>query len=75
MKYNAGGRRYELSLLLKQGYYNYQYLLQASPDSPGDETMIEGSHWETENEYSVYLYYKETGGLYERLVGWRTTGN
>ena len=29
----------------------------------------EGSHWETRNEYTIYVYYKPFGARYERLVG------
>jgi hypothetical protein len=33
-----------------------------------DESFIEGSHWETENDYGVFVYFRETGSLYEKLI-------
>lgn len=69
MRYNLSRRGYEADLLLKQGYYNYLYVFREKGRLRGDETLIEGSHWETENEYSIRIYYTETGSLYSRLIG------
>ncbi|NCA76613.1 MAG: DUF5103 domain-containing protein [Alphaproteobacteria bacterium] len=69
MNYNFSRRGYETDLLLKQGYYNYLYVFREKGRVRGDETLIEGSHWETENDYSIRIYYTETGSLYSRLIG------
>ena len=29
----------------------------------------EGSHWQTDNEYTVWVYYRPFGARYDRLVG------
>ena len=68
MRWNASRKGYELNLLLKQGYYNYLYLLKNDAATAGDESMIEGNHWETENDYTIYVYYHETGSFYDRLI-------
>jgi len=34
----------------------------------GDETFTEGSHWETENEYAIYVYHRQRGTYYDQLV-------
>jgi hypothetical protein len=68
MQFNINRRGYELNLLLKQGYYNYLYVLQESSKPMADESFIEGSHWETENDYGVFVYFRETGSLYEKLI-------
>ncbi|MEI6456760.1 MAG: DUF5103 domain-containing protein [bacterium] len=68
MKYSFGEKGYYLDLLLKQGLYNYVITFVERGKSAGDDSLIEGSHWETENEYTVYAYYREPGGLYDRLV-------
>ena len=68
MYYNAGSRRFERALFLKQGYYNYLYAAGMGGDTYGDVTIAEGSHWETENQYMVLVYLREIGGLYDRLV-------
>lgn len=51
------------SLVLKQGAYNYQYVIDGNP-SP-----IEGDFYETENEYEIYIYYRPNGARYDRLMG------
>jgi len=69
MYYNYPRKGYEKTLLLKQGYYNYQYVLRNSNQSFGDETLIEGNHSETGNTYTIYIYYSDPASDYDRLVG------
>jgi len=68
MKFNFDRKGYEINLFLKQGYYNYIYVLKEKGKTTGDETVIEGSHWDTENDYTIYVYFHETGSFYDRLV-------
>jgi hypothetical protein len=71
--------RYELELLLKQGYYNY--LLLTRPEevrgqndatslarTPGALDAFEGTHALNENLYTVIAYYWDRAG-YDRVVG------
>jgi hypothetical protein len=68
MYFNPAHKGYELSLFLKQGYYNYMYVLKENGKKAGDESFIEGSHWETENDYTIFVYFHETGSLFDRLI-------
>jgi len=38
----------------------------------GDIAVIEGSHAEADNEYSFFVYYREPGQVYDRLIGYNT---
>jgi len=69
MKYNYDKKCYEVSLYLKQGYYNYEYVYLDDSSKVLDNTFIEGSFYQTENDYTVYVYYKEPGKYYYRLIG------
>jgi hypothetical protein len=69
MHYNFGQRAYEAKLFLKQGYYNYAYAFLENNSQVGDLTFIEGSYWETGNEYAIFVYYRQPGDFYDRLVG------
>ena len=69
MNYNYGERAYEISLLLKQGYYNYMYAILTDENEVADIQMTEGNHSLTENDYSIFVYHREPGDLYDRLVG------
>ncbi|MDH6354420.1 hypothetical protein M2132_000748 [Dysgonomonas sp. PH5-45] len=67
MKYDNLTRQYQLSLLLKQGAYNYMYLTkEGNRFSPA---KMEGNYFETENEYTVSVYYKPPGQQYDKLIG------
>jgi len=68
MTYNFNRKGYEFVRKLKQGYYNYAYVLVENGRKSGDISFIEGNHFETGNDYRVYIYYKEPGTLYDKLI-------
>ncbi len=69
MKYNYARKVYELTLVLKQGFYDYEYVFVPTGQLIPDAAEIEGSHYATENEYSIWVYYRHPGELYDQLVG------
>jgi len=69
LTYNVARGGYEGKLYLKQGYYNYQYVFIRDGENIPDVTYTEGSHVETENDYSIYVYHRMQGTYYDRLVG------
>jgi Type 9 secretion system plug protein 1st domain len=69
MSYNARLQQYECTMLLKQGWYNYEYVFLKNGSHDGTATLFEGSHYETENDYIVLIYYRKPGGRYDRLTG------
>ena len=71
MVYNSRTRKYETSLLLKQGYYNYHYAVLENGSSRAGLGLIEGNFSEAENDYSVFIYHRQPGTLYDRLIGIR----
>ena len=71
MNYNYKRFGYELKLYLKQGYYNYIYVLSNDNKRGGDETIVEGNHWDTENEYSIFVYHRKIGTYYDQLIGYK----
>jgi len=75
MEYNRERGEYEKSVLLKQGHYNYQYLFVPKGKKQGLTSVIEGDNFQTENEYSIYIYYRPMGERYDRLIGMRSMQN
>jgi hypothetical protein len=71
MTYNYTRFGYEAKLYLKQGYYNYIYVLSDDSKKSGDETIIEGNHWDTENDYNIFVYHKKFGTYYDQLIGFK----
>lgn len=67
MKYDAAMRAYVLTMPLKQGFYDYMFACE----SMGKISIpfVEGNNQETENDYYVYVFYREPGGRYDRLLG------
>jgi hypothetical protein len=71
MNFNAITGRYETSLFLKQGFYNYAYITvdRNDPDRKASFELTEGNHLETENDYMILVYYRALGGRADELVG------
>ena len=72
---NPENNYWETDFYLKQGFYNYLYVFV--PKTKGaktiDDTYIEGSHWETPNNYTILLYLQEEGTSYDKLIGVSTS--
>ena len=71
MTYNRETQAYEATALLKQGYYNYNYLFVPDGDTQGNSGRTDGNFYETENEYIILVYHRPNGGRYDKLVGYR----
>ncbi len=56
--------------LFKQGYYDYMYARVI--DGKMDIIDLEGSSFETNNDYQVLLYFRENGSRFDRLLAVRT---
>lgn len=70
MRYDTVDRVYRLASLLKQGSYNYQYLVVPQGKTSGASLApIEGNYAQTANEYRVDVYYRAPGARYDRLIG------
>ena len=74
MDYNFETHQYELGALLKQGYYNYTYRF-VMDNGQCDPTFLEGSFFETENDYLVMVYYQDYSQRYQELVGYLELNN
>lgn len=70
MEYDEARGEYQASVLLKQGYYSYQYLVLRD-DGSTKGVDSEGSFFQTSNKYQVLVYYRGTGDRTDRLVGYQ----
>ena len=68
LTFNSDSNLYKATILLKQGFYNFQYVTK---DSNGviSNHDIDGSHFQTENDYTVLVYHKPFGSRYTRVTG------
>jgi len=68
LRYNQNSGLYEAQILLKQGFYNYQYVTKNQKGVMSNYD-IDGSHYQTENDYTVLVYYKKFGSRYTKVIG------
>ena len=66
LNYDYDSKRYVGRLLLKQGYYNYKYVLLNNNNVIEN---LDNNFHETRNQYSIYVYYKPIWQDYESLIG------
>lgn len=68
LEYNSETGLYEAKILLKQGFYNYQYVTKNNEGNISNYS-IDGSFYQTENDYTVLVYYKKFGSRYTKVIG------
>lgn len=68
MVFNPDKREYETHLLLKQGLYDYTYIAVDKND-PTIYNEMDGNFNETENLYTILVYYKSFISRADRLIG------
>lgn len=69
MKYDWKDGLYHASIPLKQGSYNYQYVVRPEGGDYVSPAPIEGNKYETNNEYTVMVFLDEPGSRGDRLLG------
>ena len=69
MDYNAEKGIYEKAVMIKQGFTNFQYTVADKNGVIDYENAIDGNFYQTENEYTILVYYRESTDRYERVIG------
>ncbi len=69
LHFNREQNYWETCFYIKQGKYNYQYVYVPKGTQEIDATYVEGSHYETQNQYTILLYFREEGTSYDKLIG------
>jgi hypothetical protein len=67
MQYDSTHGLYAAKVLLKQGWYDYQYFVKSKKLPP---YYFEGSHFETENYYEIFVYNKPFQPRADLLIGY-----
>lgn len=69
MDYNTDKGVFEKALMIKQGFTNFQYTVADKKGVVDFENAIDGNFYQTENEYTILVYYKEATDRYQRVIG------
>jgi hypothetical protein len=71
LEYDPQREVYRRGVLLKQGYYDYIYLL-VDRNTNEVTNAFEGNWYETENDYYIIVYHRGIGDRYDRVIGLRS---
>jgi hypothetical protein len=69
MLYRDSLKRYEASILLKQGVFDYTYLFKEGSTQKGKWETLEGNHYQTENIYTILVYHQGFSDNAQKLIG------
>ncbi len=75
MTYNDESGLFEKAILIKQGYTNYQYTLLDKNKKIDYQNAIDGNYYQTENNYTIIVYYKGNNDRYHRVIGISNTNS
>ena len=66
---------YGLNHVSIESILNYHYALNDTSAKRVDVSFIEGTHYQTRNDYYIYVYYRGASDRYDRLVGFLKTSS
>ena len=69
MNANEAKTQFKVMAKLKQGFYNYSYVV-VKPGKAPDEAILEGCYSQTENRYDILVYFRPVGGRYDQVLGY-----
>ena len=75
LKYDNENQCYYQRILLKQGGYNFQYRFVPKGSQKAFVEPVDGSYWETNNEYTIYVYQRPWGERYDKLIAVKDFNN
>jgi hypothetical protein len=70
MEYDEDRHRFTGMIFVKQGLTDYHYIWISEDGKTRDDVIFDGSHFETENNYQIFFYYRKPGGRWEELIGY-----
>jgi hypothetical protein len=74
MDFNTEKNIFEKAILIKQGFTNFQYQVADEKGNIDGEHAVDGNFWQTENDYTVLVYYRENNDRYQKVIG-KATAN
>ena len=69
LDYDEYRNRFNGSIFIKQGLIDYHYVWVNENDKTRDDVLFDGSHFETENNYQIFFYYRKPGSRWDELIG------
>ena len=73
--YDEGRKQFYANILLKQGLYDYEYAWLDKATNLVETKPFEGSFFQTENTYQLFVYYRKPGARWDTLSGFTNLSN
>lgn len=67
--YDEVNKRFRGVIFVKQGLIDYHYIWVSDDGKTRDDVIFDGSHYETENDYQIFFYYRKPGSRWDELIG------
>lgn len=74
MEYDPKTATYSKAIMVKQGFTNFMYITADKNGRVDGKNAVDGNYFQTENEYNIFVYYRQNNERYDRVIG-RGTGN
>jgi hypothetical protein len=74
LDYDAKTATYEKAIMIKQGFNNFMYIAADKAGKVDGEHAVDGNFFQTENDYNIFVYYRQNNERYDRVIG-RATAN
>lgn len=69
--YDPQNKIWTTTIPLKQGLYDYEYVLEDPLTGNVNATYFSGSYFQTGNEYQVLVYYRRVGTTWDEIWGYQ----
>ena len=69
MEYNEKTSMYEKAIMIKQGFNNFMYITADKKGVVDGKNAVDGNFYQTENDYNIFVYYRENNQRYDRVIG------
>lgn len=69
--FNSNKNLYMKTLLLKQGFYNFQYIAIDKVTKKQIFELTQENHFQTENDYLIFVYLYDFIMKYDKLIGYK----
>ncbi len=69
LEYDPKTATYTKAIMIKQGFTNYMYITADKNGNVDGENAVDGNFYQTEDEYNIFVYYRQNNERYDRVIG------
>lgn len=69
MEYDPKTATFSKAVMIKQGVTNFMYIAADNKGNVDGEHAPDGNFYQTEDEYNIFVYYRQNNERYDRVIG------